>query len=213
MSAVDQRETPRPGAEQGMVVVDDISARLHVRPATETSHRYDRAVIAAAMAEVLTRHLEPDIAVEADGTVWCRLVALAEHGFTPDETTGQIPRRAAAVWEEVIVEHIDLAAVELAGQRTHVHVSAASALPGQMVTITVNETVCEDVDPERVDSTAEGRWERAYGIGAAAAIRTAAAIAAGGGAGRAGQVRAVRAPVTWPVERSPWVAATPLVAT
>lgn len=211
MSAVDQREAQRPGAEQGMVVVDDIAARLHVRPATETSHRYDRAVIAAAMAEVLTRHLEPDIRVEADGTVWCRVVALAEHGFAPDEATGQIPRRAAALWEEIIVEHIDLAAVELAGQRTHVHV-AATAAPGQVVTVTVNETAREDVDPEQVDSTAEARWERTYGIGAATAIRTAAAIAAGGGAGRAGQVRAVRAPVTWPVERSPWVAITPLAA-
>lgn len=206
MIATDQH----PSAGQGMVVVDDISARLHVRPDAVPGHRYDRAVIAAAMAEVLTRHLEPDIAVEADGTMWCHIEALAEHGFAPEETTGVIPRRAAATWEEIIVENIDLAAVELAGQRTHVHAVAAAAAPGQVVSVTVNERAREDVDPERVDPATQERWERTYGIGATAAIRTAAAIAAGAGAGRADQVRAVRAAVTWPIERSPWTVTTPL---
>lgn len=212
MTTTDQRDPQRP-TEQGMVVVDNISARLHVRPATETSHRYDRVVIAAAMAEVLTRHLEPDLHVEADGTVWCHIESLAEHDFAPDEATGQIPRRAAALWEEIIVEYIDLAAVERAGQRTHVHVAAASTLPGQMVAVTINDSTVEHVDPEQVDPKADAAWERAYGIGAPAAIRTAAGIAAAGGAGRAGQVRAVRAAVTWPPERSPWVAIKRLVST
>ena len=212
MSATDHHDARSASEPEGMVVVDDIAARLHVRPATETSHRYDRAVIVAAMAAALTRHLQPDLLVEADGTVWCHIEALAEHGFAPDETTGLIPRRAAARWEEVIVENVDLAAVELAGQRTHVHVAAAPAALGQVVTVTVNEIAREDVDPERVDPADEQRWEAAYGIGATAAIRTAVAIATSGGAGRADQVRAVRTPVTWPLERSPWVSTTPVAA-
>lgn len=186
--------------QEGMVVVDDIAARLHVRPATETSHRYDRTVIAAAMAEVLTRHLEPDLHVQADGTVWCHIEALSEHGFVPEEATGVIPRRAAALWEEIIVEHVDLDAVERAGQRTHVEVTAAGAFPGEVVAVSDGDAR-EHVNPERINPTTDERWERAYGIGAPAAIRAVASIAAPNVAAHAGQTYLVRAPVTWPPQR------------
>lgn len=108
-----------------MVVVDDIAKHLYVRPATEQQdHSYDRAAIAATMAAVLTRHLEPDLRVEADGTVLCRADALAEQGFAPEQNSGLVLRRSATRWEEIIVAHVDLDYVERAGRRAQAQASA-----------------------------------------------------------------------------------------
>lgn len=102
-------------ASDEMVAVDDIAAHLRVPPAPgEQPGSHQRAATAAAMAEVLTRHLDRGLRVDADGTVWCASALRVTRGFLDE--TGAPKRWSAHRWQEAIVEHVDLDAAERAGQ-------------------------------------------------------------------------------------------------
>ena len=115
----------------------------------------------------------------------------------PEPVLGQAqwPRQR---WIETIADRVDLDSVERACQRTHVHVAAEQVAPdGRSVVVMVNAAAREVVEVDVEDPGATARWERRYGIGAAAAMRVMAAVAASGGLGRADEVVATRSPITW----------------
>ena len=181
------------------IAVDDIAELIAATSATFTTapHRYDATARPALMAQVLTDALAPSLRVEADGMVWCHLDRLDAAGFARDGD-GEIRPWPRQRWIETIADRVDLDSVERACQRTHVHVAAEQVAPdGRSVVVTVNAAAREVVEVDVEDPGATARWERRYGIGAAAAMRVMAAVAASGGLGRADEVVATRSPITW----------------